>query len=129
MEAAVNDILDLLKENSGIKLTTERSMVIEPDEGNNIVRNREKIIYCRNCLPLSKEHSENEENESQTDTTGGPKKPQKRESEEDWLRNECGELFSIFSHRCLDAITRATKTSLDQLKRRVFVQRFDHCNM
>ena len=64
---------------------------------------------------------------SHAETTGGGKPNQpKRESEEDWLRNECHELFSTFSHRCLDAIIRATRTSLDQLKKRVFVQRYVH---
>ena len=37
-----------------------------------------------------------------------------------WLHEECEELFNHFNHKCLDAILRATKLSLDFIRKRVF---------
>ncbi len=40
--------------------------------------------------------------------------------EEQWLKEECVELFNHFNHKCLEAILRATKLSLDLIRKRVF---------
>ena len=40
--------------------------------------------------------------------------------DEQWLREECDELFNHFNHKCLDAVLRATKQSLDLIRKRVF---------
>ena len=44
--------------------------------------------------------------------------------DEHWLRNELHELFTFFSHKCLEALLRATRLSLDLLRKRVFFQRY-----
>ena len=41
--------------------------------------------------------------------------------EEQWLKEECDELFNHFNHKCLEAILRATKLSLDLIRKRVFI--------
>ena len=42
--------------------------------------------------------------------------------EEQLLKEECEELFSHFNHRLLEAILRATRLSLDFIRKRVFFQ-------
>ena len=42
--------------------------------------------------------------------------------EEQSLNEECMELFNHFNHKCLEAILRATKLSLDLVRKRVFFQ-------
>ena len=47
-------------------------------------------------------------------------------SEGEWLLNECKELSNHFKHKCLDAVTKSVRTSLDQLRKRCFLRRQDH---
>jgi hypothetical protein len=44
--------------------------------------------------------------------------------EQQLFHEECTELFNHFNHRCLDAILRATKGSLDLIRKRVFLQKY-----
>ena len=47
---------------------------------------------------------------------------QDQPEDDNWLKEECGELFNFFNHKCLDAILRSTKLSLDLIRKRVFFQ-------
>ena len=42
--------------------------------------------------------------------------------EQQWLRDEIDNLHNFFNHKTLDAILRATKLSLDTIRKRVFFQ-------
>lgn len=45
------------------------------------------------------------------------------DEEETQLRLECKELTTYFNHKLLEAILRATKLSLDLIRKRVFFQK------
>lgn len=57
------------------------------------------------------------------DTTGDEPQTGGENKHADWLKEETNELFSHFNHRCLDSILRATRMSLDFIRKRVFVQK------
>lgn len=44
--------------------------------------------------------------------------------QEQQLKQECKELFNHFNHKNVEAIVRATRLSLDAIKRRVFFSRY-----
>ena len=50
VEAAVNDILDLLKEHSGIKLTSEQSIPVVNDDDDGQSRDNNLFYHLHDCI-------------------------------------------------------------------------------
>ena len=104
VEDAVKELIGIFKENSGI-LCKEDEHPDTEDVGIKI------SIPGIPAIPVpSKE-------------TSGSRPPTSNISEDElWLQEECDELFNQFNHKCLDSILRATKLSLDIIRKRVFIQ-------
>ena len=42
--------------------------------------------------------------------------------DERWLVNECHELFAHFNHRCVESLLRATRVTLEMMRKRCFTR-------
>ena len=75
--------------------------------------------------PIGQTDADEETGESTALEASGAEEPQQSAENKhgDWLKEETSELFSHFNHRCLDSILRATRMSLDLIRKRVFVQK------